>query len=61
VADITVDPDHGQPADGEDLVHASFRFLLDREPKESILREFDLAVIARYFPEYNSKIGEYLA
>ncbi len=44
----------------EDLVEASFRFLLDRESKESILKEFDLAVIPRYFPEYDSIIGEYL-
>ena len=36
----------------EDLVRDSFRFLLEREPKESILREFDLSVIKRYFPEY---------
>jgi hypothetical protein len=36
----------------EDLVRDSFAFLLEREPKESILREFDLSVIQRYFPEY---------
>jgi hypothetical protein len=36
----------------EDLVEASFRFLLEREPKESILRAFVLRDIARYFPEY---------
>lgn len=43
-----------------ELVEASFRFLLDREPKESILARFELSVIARYFPEYESRIGEYL-
>jgi hypothetical protein len=37
----------------EELVRDSFAFLLQREPKESILREFDLAVIQRYFPDYN--------
>jgi len=37
----------------EDLVQASFRFLLEQEPKESILREFDLSVIQRYFPDFN--------
>jgi hypothetical protein len=42
------------------LVEASFRFLLEREPKESILGRFDLPVIGRYFPEYPSRIGEYL-
>jgi hypothetical protein len=35
-----------------DLVDASLRFLLEREPMESILRSFELADIARYFPEY---------
>ena len=36
-----------------ELVRDSFRFLLDREPKESILKEFDLSIIARYFPAYD--------
>jgi hypothetical protein len=35
-----------------DLVRRSFEFLLDREPNTSILREFDLGAIERYFPEY---------
>jgi hypothetical protein len=38
------------------LVEASFRFLLEREPKESILPAFELGVIERYFPEYGSTI-----
>lgn len=42
------------------VVEASFRFLLDREPKESILRSFDLPVIARYFPDYEARLGDYL-
>ena len=37
----------------EELVRASFAFLLEREPKESILKEFDLSVIQRYFPDYD--------
>jgi hypothetical protein len=40
-----------------DLVRRSFAFLLRREPKESILPSFDLTVISRYFPEYESEIG----
>ena len=36
----------------EELVEASFRFLLEREPKDSILRSFALGVIQRYFPDY---------
>jgi len=35
------------------LVADSFGFLLGRESKESILREFDLSVIQRYFPDYD--------
>lgn len=48
----------GRSAD--DLVEASFRFLLDRESKEAILSRFDLSVIGRYFPEYHDRIGDYL-
>ncbi len=40
----------------EELVAASFAFLLEREPRESILRQFDLPVIGRYFPEYADEI-----
>jgi hypothetical protein len=36
----------------EDLVRRSFHFLLEREPKESILSRFELGLIARYFPEW---------
>lgn len=50
----------GRGARPEDLLAASFRFLLEREPKESILRRFDLPVIQRYFPEYERKIDDYL-
>jgi len=39
------------------LVKKSFEFLLEREPNTSILRSFDLSVIARYFPEYERIIG----
>ncbi|HUG46730.1 MAG TPA: hypothetical protein VMK31_09520 [Sphingomicrobium sp.] len=41
------------------LVEAAFRFLLDREPKESILRNFDLSLIETYFPEFESKLPDY--
>ena len=44
----------------EELVTESFRFLLEREPKESILRSFDLTVISRYFPGYEREIGRRL-
>lgn len=45
-------------ASPEDLLEASFRFLLEREPKESILRKFELPVIERYFPEYAARIAQ---
>ncbi len=38
------------------LVRRSFEFLLAREPNTSILREFNLGVIERYFPEYAAEI-----
>jgi hypothetical protein len=42
------------------LVRASFGFLLDREPKESILSRFELSVIERYFPEFPRRLSDYL-
>lgn len=45
----------------ERVVEAAFLFLLDREPKESILRSFDVRVIARYFPEFERELAKYLA
>jgi hypothetical protein len=46
-------PDATEPTD---LVRRSFEFLLEREPKGSILRRFDLPLIGRYFPEYERTI-----
>lgn len=43
-------------ASTEQLVRRSFDFLLEREPNTSILRQFELPVIARYFPEYERVI-----
>lgn len=45
----------------EELIERSFQFLLERESRQSILREFDLTVIGRYFPEYESEIRKRLA
>ena len=45
----------------EELVGSSFVFLLEREPRESILRSFELPVIARYFPEYPTEIRRRMA
>jgi hypothetical protein len=43
--------------DVADLVKRSFEFLLAREENTSILREFDLSTIERYFPEYAREFG----
>lgn len=45
-------------ADVERLVAATFEFLLEREPKESIQRRFELPVVTRYFPDYPERIAE---
>lgn len=64
--DVTLSKNYHQKLVGEgdysppELVEASFRFLLEREPKESILRSFDLSVIGRYFSDYEDKISRYL-
>ena len=47
-------------AGAEKLIDAAFRFLLDREAKESILARFDVSVISRYFPEFEQKLPLYL-
>lgn len=43
-------------ADHEQVVRASFAFLLEREPPSSIMSSFDLPVIERYFPEYRTEL-----
>lgn len=43
-------------ASPEDLVAESFRFLLEREPREAIMRSFELPVISRYFADYGEAI-----
>ena len=36
----------------KEIIEQSFIFLLERESNTSILRKFDIEVIANYFPEY---------
>jgi hypothetical protein len=45
----------------ERCLEAAFRFLLDREPKESILARFDISVISSYFPEFEQELPRYLS
>jgi hypothetical protein len=40
----------------QEFIRACFEFLLAREPKEQILRRFDLTDISRYFPEFEREI-----
>lgn len=42
-----------------EFIRAAFRFLLDRESKQSIMSRFDITVISKYFPEFEDKIIEY--
>ena len=41
-------------------IQAAFEFLLEREDKESILSEFDVSVIQRFFPEFPKALGKFL-
>ena len=45
----------------ERCLEAAFRFLLDREPKESIFGQFDVKVISSYFPEFERGLARYLS
>lgn len=51
----------GGKVEAETLIRKSFEFLLEREPKESILSRFDLSAIARYFPEYEGEMKKRLS
>ena len=46
----------GGDVSAKELVEASFKFLLAREPNTSILSEFDLRVISNYFPAYEQEM-----
>ena len=48
-------------ADHDRLVRETFEFLLEREPRGSILPSFDLSVVRRYFPEYDDEIQARMA
>jgi hypothetical protein len=42
---------------GAQFIRRCFEFLLEREPKESILGSFDISVIGTYFPDFEREIG----
>ena len=48
-------------ATDEELVRASFLFLLEREAPTSILGRFSLDQITTYFPEFPAEVGQFLS
>jgi hypothetical protein len=42
-----------------ECVDASFRFLIEREPVESILKSFDVKVISMLFSNFEEQVSEY--
>ncbi len=62
---VTIEADEAERwaklgAEPSRCVEAVMRFLLDREPKESILSAFDTNVVRRYFPEFDDAFPGYL-
>lgn len=47
--------------DTQRLVRETFAFLLEREPRSSILARFDLPVVERYFPDYPAEMRRRLS
>lgn len=45
----------------EDIVRVSFEFLLEREPRESIMRRFELPIIGRFFGDYRDEVERRLS
>lgn len=58
--DQTTLADLAPGATPEELVRASFVFLLEREPRESIMRAFELPIIERFFGDYRDEISRRL-
>jgi hypothetical protein len=56
VSRTTLDAMAPGAGDPEALVRASFEFLLAHEPRESILRAFQLPLIGRYFPRWEDEV-----
>lgn len=44
----------------EELVRESFVYLLEREPRESVMRTFELPIIGRFFGDYPDEISRRL-
>ncbi|HEY3701268.1 MAG TPA: hypothetical protein VGL32_03330 [Acidimicrobiales bacterium] len=59
-ASIADDPQLGA-VDPQVIVRESMEFLLEREPPTSILSDFSLEVIPRYFGDYDSELRRRLS
>lgn len=58
---VTLDNDYYQAltkgaTTKEDFIKSCFKFLLQRESKESILSRFNVRIINKYFPEFEEQI-----
>lgn len=56
---LTLD-DLAPGATPDELVRESFVYLLEREPRDSIMRTFELPIIARFFADYPDEISRRL-
>jgi len=50
----------GQTKKPEEVVKKSFEFLLEREPKEAILEEFDINTISHFYPDFITELEKRL-
>jgi hypothetical protein len=62
---VRMSPDYYRKLSGSQFTQEwvliqAFQFLLEREPNTSILKEFDLSVINRYFPEFEVELAKRL-
>lgn len=63
--EVTVDrevlEDLAPGATPDELVRVSFEFLLEREPREAIMRQFELPIIGRFFGDYRDEMERRLS
>lgn len=46
----------GGKMSGQDLIEATFEFLLQRESNDAIMQKFDLQQISEFWPEFENEI-----
>ncbi len=58
--EVTVTPEdvarYAPGSTAQRLLEASFEFLLEREPRQSIMRSFELPIIGRFFGDYRDEM-----